>query len=56
LGVVFELIGELRRTCRFLTCTPCARRPIQPPCTPEEGGEEDEGRRVLSEVLEEDAP
>jgi hypothetical protein len=25
------------------------------PCTPEEDGEEDEGRRVLSEVLEEDA-
>jgi hypothetical protein len=26
------------------------------PRTPEEDGEEDEGRRVLSEALEEDAP
>jgi hypothetical protein len=56
LDVVFELIGGLENN----PPTPHMHAPRMgqnpDPCTPEEDREEDEGRRVLSEALEEDAP
>jgi hypothetical protein len=52
--------ADRRTTRRHRTCTPRARKQIPPPAPRKKTGkktqEEDAGRRVLSEALEEDAP